>query len=206
MNRFDEVIARIDAANAEDPYRIRFGAIDHPSERLYSERMTATLTRLQPDASEALRIAARAQHLCRWKVPRSTYPMDRAGYHRWRGDLKRKHAEWTAEFMTAAGYSAPEIEHVARLIRKENLKTDSEAQTLEDIACLVFLEHYAAPFAEKHDEAKVLSILQKTWAKMSPRGHAAALGLALPEPMASLVRRAISSGPLAKIAAARDQT
>ncbi len=111
------------------------------------------LDQFDPDAPELLRLAARAQHIRRWTVPRTDYPMDRAGYHRWRNDLKRKHAEWAGEILKSCGYSDAEIARAGALIRKENLRGDAEAQTLEDVACLVFLEHYAADFATKHEDS-----------------------------------------------------
>ena len=111
--------------------------------------MTAALGRLYPDASEALQLAARAQHIRRWTVPRASYPMDRAGYLRWRKDLKRKHAEWAGDILADCGYAEDEIARVGSLIRKENLKRDAEAQALEDVASIVFLEHYAADFARQ---------------------------------------------------------
>ncbi len=194
MTRFDRALASIDRANSEDPTTVRVDGAMQPAELVYSQRMTSTLTRFRPDASEALQLAARAQHLKRWTVPRETYPMDRAGYHRWRNDLKRRHAEWAGVILLDAGYDAETIARVASLIRKENLKADAEAQTLEDVACLVFLEHYSAGFAAKHEDAKLIVILQKTWAKMSPAAHSAALALPLSPRIVELVQRATKSG------------
>ena len=191
MTRMDEILKRIDDANGDDPNRAIENGVERPAELLYSERMTRALETFVPGASEALRIAARAQHLRRWTVPRNSYPMDRTGYHRWRNDLKGKHAEWTARLMMDAGFDAAQIERVASLIRKENLRSDPEAQTLEDVACLVFIEHYASEFAAKHDAAKVVSILRKTWAKMSAGGQKAARALALDPALARLLGEAL---------------
>jgi hypothetical protein len=83
------------------------------------------------------------------------------------------------------------IGRVRSLLRMERLKADPEAQALEDVICLVFLENYFAAFAPKHDEEKVIVILRRTWAKMSEKGHAAALGLELPEVARRLVERAL---------------
>jgi len=177
--RLDAAIAAIDAANAEDPNAETVGGKRVPKELAYARRMTAWLDRLAPDASEALRLAIRAQHIRRWTVPRDGYPMDRQGYHRWRTALARFHAETAGALLAKAGYDAVMIERVGSLIRKERLKSDPEAQTLEDVACLVFLENYLGDFAGKHDEAKVVDILRKTWRKMSPRGQAAARALDL---------------------------
>ena len=193
MTRFDNAIAAIDAANARDPNLIGPKGHERPAELVYGEYMSAVLARLYPEASDVLKMAVRAQHLRRWEVPRASYPLDRAGYHRWRNDLKRKHAEWAAEVLKSCGYSEIEIFRVAALIRKEHLKRDAEAQALEDTACLVFLSYYAADFATKHDEAKMLGILAKTWTKMSAHAQQAALALDLPSALKGLLERALKS-------------
>ncbi|MGQ0673407.1 MAG: DUF4202 domain-containing protein [Hyphomicrobium sp.] len=189
-SRFESAIADIDAANAADPNTIADHGDARPAELVYGERMTAMLMQFFPSATEALRLAARAQHIRRWTVPRASYPMDRAGYHRWRNDLKRRHAEWASEILATRDYPADEIARVAKLIRKEELRTDPEAQTLEDVACLVFLQHYAPSFASRHPADKVRDILRKTWAKMSERGQGAALGLPLVDGVRTLLAEA----------------
>lgn len=193
MTRYDAAIAAIDAANAQDPNRIlQPDGREQAAEAVYSAHMSAMLAQLYPEASEPLRLAVRAQHIRRWEVPRSDYAMDRAGYHRWRNDLKRRHAGWTASILRTCGYSDADIERTCMLIRKENLRLDPETQALEDTACLVFLAHYAEAFAAKHDEAKLLGILSKTWAKMSAYGQSQALELNLPPAIRVLVTRAVS--------------
>ena len=192
MTPFETAILGIDGANSEDPNTVVVDGAVRPAELAYSERMSATLARLVPEASEALRLAARAQHLRRWTIPRNTYPMDRAGYHRWRGELKRRHAEWASAILSESGIDAQTVQRVASLIRKENLKTDVESQTLEDVACLVFLQFYAADFAPKHDRAKMIGIVQKTWKKMSDEGQAAALGLPLGVGVRAIVEEALA--------------
>lgn len=196
MSRLHDAFAKIDAANAEDPTLIPVDGVERPAELVYGERMSATLARLHPDASETLKLAIRAQHIRRWTVPRSSYPMDRVGYLRWRKDLQRKHAEWAGAILAECGYPEDVISRVASLIRKENLKRDAEAQALEDVAAIVFLEHYAVPFAAKHEPAKVKDILAKTMNKMSEYGREAALRLDLPPAVASLVRE-IAAAPAA---------
>ena len=196
MTRFDNAIAAIDAANALDPNTVLDAAgMVRPAELVYGEYMSAMLARFHPEASEVLKLAVRAQHLRRWEVPRASYPLDRAGYHRWRNDLKRKHAEWAGEILRQCGYSDVEIARAGALIRKENLKQDTEAQTLEDTACLVFLSHYAEGFSAKHDEAKMLGILVKTWAKMSEQAQRAALTLDLKPAVSALIARATGGSP-----------
>lgn len=193
--RLQETLAGIDAANALDPNSVEVSGQPRPRELVYGERMSRALERLYPDASEHLRIAARGQHIERWTSPRSGYPMTREGYLRWRNELKRYHAERVGAIMTEAGYPAGDIERVQGLIRKRRLKVDAEAQALEDVVCIVFLEDYFADFASKHEDAKVIDILRKTWAKMSPQGREAALKLNLPAKARQLVEAALAERP-----------
>jgi hypothetical protein len=176
-SRFEAVIAAIDAANAADPSTIEIEGRAEPVEFVYGRRMTATLARMAPDASEPLRIAARGQHIERWRFPRKSYPEGRAGYLKWRLDAKEMHAQRLSAIMTDAGYELTDIARVGALVRKEKFKLDPEAQLLEDVVCVVFLEHYLSPFMAKTEPAKLPSILAKTWRKMSERGHEHALKL-----------------------------
>jgi Domain of unknown function (DUF4202) len=181
--RFDWAIAQFDAANAEDPNHETVDGRARPKELLYAERLTAMLARFAPNATEPLRLAARCQHIERWTIPRATYPMTRAGYQQWRTRLRDYHAARAGAMLRDAGYDAASIARVSSLIRKEALKTDAEAQALEDVVALVFMESYLDDFVAKHpgyDETKFLDILQKTARKMSARGRAAALTLISP--------------------------
>jgi len=191
MDRLTTAFEQIDAANSRDPNRVQIDGADAPAELVYGQRMTAMLARVYPEASEALRLAVRAQHIRRWEVPRATYPMDRPGYLRWRKDLGRKHAEWAGEILAACGYGAEEIARVGSLLRKENLRRDPESQALEDVAALVFLGHYAEDFAAKHPPEKVVSILVKTLAKMSEHGKQAAADLALSTAVRDALKAAV---------------
>jgi hypothetical protein len=192
MDRLQHVIALIDAANGRDPTMIGTADGPRPAEQAYGERMSARLDVFRPGAGDLVKIACRAQHLERWRLPRSDYPMDRPGYHRWRTEQKRRHAARLEQLMAKAGYDAGQAERAAALVRKENLRTDPDAQTLEDVACLVFLEHYAEDFAAGRDPDKLVAIVRKTWDKMSQEGRAAALRLDLPEAVGDLVNRALS--------------
>lgn len=191
--RFEAAIARIDAANAEDPNTERADGVPFPKELLYGQRMTAWLDRLAPDASEALRLAARAQHIRRWTVPRRDYPMTRSGYLRWRTDLYRLHAETAGAILREVGYDDATVAAVQSLLRKERLRHDADAQCLEDAACLVFLENHLADFSPRHDEQKVVTILRKTWKKMSPQGQEKAKEIALPSTARDLLDKALSA-------------
>ena len=187
--RFTAAIAKFDAANAQDPTLVA----GVPAELLYSRRMTDWLNRLYPDADEVLQLAAHAQHVRRWTIPRSSYPMTRMGYHKWRTSLYSFHADTAAEILRQVGYDDAAIARVRSLLRKEKLNSDPQMQMLEDVACLVFLENYFADFAPRHDEEKVIVILRRTWKKMSEHAHAAALKLPLPPEARRLVERALVS-------------
>ncbi len=193
-DRLQCALGAIDAANARDLNR----EAGEPAELVYGRRMSEALAAFAPGASEALQIAVRGQHLERWLTPRRDFPDGRSGYLAWRNAAKRRHAERVAEIMGACGYDAPTIARAGALVRKEQLRSDAEAQTLEDVACIVFLRHYAASFAAKHPEAKVLDILVKTQRKMSAPARATALDFSLPAPVLALYERALQApyGPV----------
>ncbi|MEO2054480.1 MAG: DUF4202 domain-containing protein [Nitrospira sp.] len=192
MNRFRKAVAQFDAVNCEDPNQESYQGKTFPKELLYAQRMTACLAQLAPDASEALRLAARSQHIARWEIPRSNYPLDRLGYQKWRTTLNRFHAEKAGEILSILEYNDETISRVQGFLLKKHLKSDPEMQLLEDVICLVFLESYFSDFSKKHEENKMIEIVQKTWKKMSARGHEAALQLDLrPEDLA-LIRKALS--------------
>ena len=190
--RFAEACRLFDAANAEDP---TLEPDDHgrpvPKELLYAERMSACLTRVAPDAPEAVQLAARSQHIRRWHIPRSDYPLTRPAYHQWRNALKKYHAELAGQLMQQAGYEPDMVARVQQLLQKQRLQSDPEVQLLEDVICLVFLEYYFLPFADKHPEEKVVEIVQKTWPKMTERGHALALQLPFSPEALALVTKAL---------------
>jgi hypothetical protein len=193
-DRFTRAMAGIDAFNSRDPNKLEIEGKSVAKELHYGRRMSHWLDVLSPDASEPLRLAVRAQHIGRWTSPRADYPAGKQGYHRWRRALAAFHAKTAGEILSEAGYDAAIVARVGQLLRKENLKTDEEVQLLEDAACLVFLENFFTEFSRRHEDAKVIDILRKTWAKMSPKGHAAALTLAgsLPEDRRRLIEAALS--------------
>src|SRR5215204_1637932 len=191
-SRFHAAIQRFDAANARDPNITVADGTPQPKQLVYARRITDWLSRLEPDASEAVQLAARSQHLMRWSIPRSDFPMDRAGYLKWRTTLYEFHAQKAGEILREVGYDDSTIVRVKSLVRKQGIKTDPEMQLLEDVICLVFLENYFAEFAADHDEEKLIRILRRTWAKMSPRGHAAAREIELPERERKLIEKALA--------------
>jgi hypothetical protein len=188
-DRLQSALSAIDAANARDPV-LEAG---EPAEFIYGRRMSEALAAFAPDASEPLRIAVRGQHIERWLSPRGAYPEGKSGYFAWRNAAKKHHAERLGEIMGTCGYDEPTIARVGALVRKERLRTDGEAQTLEDVACLVFLRYYAARFASKHPAEKVLDILIKTQRKMSPHGRAAGLDFGLPAPVLALYQQGLKT-------------
>lgn len=182
-----------DAANSEDPnLDIAIDGQPVAKEVLYAQRMTACLDRVAPEAPEAVQLAARCQHIRRWSIPRADFPMTRPGYHQWRNTLKKYHAELAGELMAQAGYEPELIARVQQLVQKLRLKDDPEVQLLEDVICLVFLEYYFLPFAAQHPEEKIIEIVQKTWPKMTERGHALALQLPFTPEALALVSKALA--------------
>jgi hypothetical protein len=175
QSQFQQASTWIDAVNAQDPNQEIVQSKTYPKELLYSNRMYEKLMDFHPNASEAIQFASKAQHICRWKMPRESYPMDRVGYLKWREDLKKFHAKTTAEILEKAGYSQEFTDRVSFLIEKKLLKKDKETQLLEDVICLVFMEYYLDPFVQKHDREKLKNIILKTWNKMSDKGHEEAL-------------------------------
>ena len=191
MSRFEDAVRRFDEANAADPNTEIVDGQPVPKELIYGQRMSARLAEFAPDAPETVQLAARAQHIRRWEVPRDSYPEGRAGYLKWRTDLYKRHGELAGAIIKQAGYDDETIERVQALLRKRGLKTDPEVQLLEDVICLVFLDHYFHDFARKHDEEKLISIVQKTWNKMTDRGHDAALKLAYAPEDLALIQKAL---------------
>lgn len=190
--KFQEAIVLIDQANSNDPNKEVFEGKEFPKEILYSNRMTEVLNDFYTDASEALQIAVRCQHICRWESPRSSYEMNRTGYLLWRQDLKKFHAKKASEILSSVGYEEEVIEKVSFLLQKKQLKKNQETQILEDVACLVFLSYYFEPFVIKYEEEKIIDIVQKTWKKMSEKGHEAALKLPFSKSSFALISKALS--------------
>ncbi|MDA3870075.1 MAG: DUF4202 domain-containing protein [Gammaproteobacteria bacterium] len=189
----------IDQANSEDPNTVTDAENrEWPKELLYSHYMSDMLQRFAPETDEVMKLAIRAQHIQRWKSARSDYPMDRKGYHQWRTALYTFHANTLAELMAQAGYDEASLERVKQAVGKKALKTNPDTQLVEDIAALVFIEHYMLAFATKHpeyDEAKWIDIIRKTWRKMSEPAQQFALSgsVNLPEPLVPLIQKALSS-------------
>jgi Domain of unknown function (DUF4202) len=182
-SQFQAALEQFDAANAQDPRGV---------ELPYAQRLSAWVERLAPNATEELRLAARAQHICRWMIPRESYPQGRIGYLKWREDLKQFHAQKAGEILRELGYEEAVIMRVQDLIRKRNFPRDSEGRVLEDALCLVFLETQFAETTTKTGDEKMLGILQKTWRKMTPQAREIALTFAMSAGQRALVEKALA--------------
>jgi len=191
--RFAAAIRRFEEANAGDPNRIETEGGSLGRELVYSQWLTKWLLRLEPNASEQLRLAAKCQHLCRWEIARNAYPMTRAGYLQWREALKKLHARKTGEILRDVGYPEDIVLKVQELVLKKNFPHDPEGRVLEDALCLVFLEHQFAELAAKSADEKMISVLQKTWKKMTVCGRAAALQLSYSTHEKRLLEEALKS-------------
>ena len=178
--RLDRALAAIDAANAEDPNRIRIRGEERPKELAHAELVSEWLERLCPDASEALRLAGRAHHVRRWDMPRDDYAEGRSGYLRWRKAQQQKHARIAGEILARVGYDEATIARVSEILQKKNLGRDPDVQVFEDALCLVFLETQFRDLASRFDEDKLRDVTRKTLQRMSPEAieHAVELPLA----------------------------
>ena len=195
---FEQSVILMDTANSEDPnVDTDLSGKEWPKELLYSHRMSDMIERYKPEADYVNQLAVRGQHIQRWKSPRDAYPMDRKGYHKWRKDLYTFHANTTADLMAKAGFEEESLERVKQSIGKIGIKVNQDTQLLEDVAGLVFIEHYMQAFADKHPEyteEKWIDIIQKTWNKMSEGAHNFSLSgeLKLPEPLIPLIQKSVA--------------
>lgn len=189
----DNCLQAIDAINQQDPACINHDGQDIAKALLYGQRMSGCLRKYFADASDLLQIAVRAQHLQRWAIGRDEYEQNRVGYLRWRKALAAHHAKLCSQLMQTEGFAEEQCKIVSGLLQKQGIKTNAETQTLEDVACLVFLEYYFDDFAAKHSQAKIISIVQKTWAKMSAEAQQLALQLPLSEAGGKLIGQALEA-------------
>ena len=189
--KLNEAFRLFDEANTNDPNKEVWQGKEYPKELLYAMRMTDKLKTFATEASEALQLTARCQHIRRWEIPRESYEMNRTGYLKWRQDLKKFHANKAGDILKEVGYDQEMIEQVVFLLEKKQLKKNADTQTLEDVICLVFLEFYFESFSHKYPEEKLMDILQKTWRKMSKKGHDAALKLPLSKHSLELIGKAL---------------
>ncbi len=177
INRQAVAFEKFDAYNQKDPNSIVWEGTTHPREYFLALKLHEWILRINPEASEALLLASRSQHIGRWEIPRDSYAPGREPYLKWRRDLAHYHAQKTAEILMDSGYSEEEIARVQEIILKKRLKLDSDVQTMENALCLVFLAFQYEEFHQLHSAEKVVNILRKSLLKMDGTGHQFALGL-----------------------------
>jgi hypothetical protein len=178
QDRFNHAITLFDDLNSKDPNLEIFDGKKRPKELLYAERISAMLHKYVLNPSEALQLAARCQHIQRWKIKRDKFPMTKSGYYQWRKNLKIFHANTANAILRKVGYEEDVINHVLHLVKKERLKSDIETQTMEDVIVLVFIESYLEEFIRNHrnfDESKIMDIVFKSLHKMTAKGRQAVL-------------------------------
>lgn len=190
--KFEAALRRFDDENSRDPNVETVDGTAQPRELIYARRLTDWVLRLCPDASEALRLAARCQHICRWQIPRNSYPMTRAGYLQWRATLKKFHAQKAGEILRDVGYGEDVVRRVQDLNLKKNFPNDAEGRVLEDALCLVFLQFQFAELAAKTEEGKTINALKKSWQKMTDAARAEALKLNFGPREIALLERALT--------------
>jgi hypothetical protein len=191
--KFKSAMDAFDQYNSKDPNKEIANGHAIPKELLYAQRMSIRLLKYEPNSSEILQLAARSQHIGRWEIARSSYPMDKKGYFQWRNKLKEYHVSIAEPILKNCGYDELTIEKLKVLLLKKDLANNADTQTLEDIVCLVFLEYYAEEFTAKHDDEKVIDILRKTIKKMSARAIQSVAELPLSDKIKSLIHAAVSN-------------
>lgn len=191
--RFTAALRRFDEENARDPSVEVVDGVAHPRELLYARRLTDWVLQLRPNATEELQLAARCQHLCRWMIPRNRHEMTRAGYLRWRNELKAFHAQKAGDILRELGFPEELIARVQALNLKKNFPADPESRALEDALCLVFLQYQLADLAARTDDAKLINALQKSWQKMTSAAREQALKLSFGPREKALLERALAA-------------
>lgn len=188
--RFEAAVAAIDAANADDPVRVRVDGVEQAKELVHADRVEHWVRTLDPEADELQLLAARAHHLRRWVVPRSDYPEGRTGYLRWRTDHKKRQAAEVAGILRRAGYDEADVDRVAGIVAKKHLATDPVVQTHEDALCLAFLQLQFDELSDQLGDDHMVEVVRKTVAKMSPAGIAAVGSIALSDRGAAIIAAA----------------
>ena len=192
-DQLERAIAAIDALNAHDPESISVLGERKPKQIAHAELVTLWIERLDPNPSDALRLAARAHHVERWTIPRSAYAEGREGYLKWRTALQRHHADTAARVLGRQGVDSETTHRVHDIIRKRRLRSDPEVQCFEDALCLVFLETQLHALADRLDSDKMIGVLRRTLPKMSAAGRDAALSLDLDPQDHALLKSAVEA-------------
>ena len=188
--QFEKAFAQFDSYNSNDPNKEEYNGKSYPKELLYAIRMSERLDIFKPDSPDYLKLAARCQHIGRWEIPRSSYPMDKKGYLQWRNTLKFHHAKIAGDILANCGYETETVEKIKFLLLKKELNKNADTQVLEDVICLVFIEYYLDEFASKHEDDKVVDILRKTMKKMSSKAITEARKISVPSRIQGLFQQA----------------
>lgn len=189
--KFEKALQLFDNYNSKDPNHYNWNGEEYPQELFFALRLFEWVTKLDPQASEELLLASRCQHIGRWESPRNSYPEGKAAYLNWRSNLAKHHAAIAESLLTQAGYDVAQIAKVKHIVTKQELKTNTDVQTMENALCLVFLQFEYDDFIGKHDDDKVIRILQKTWKKMTEPGRNAALTLTFSDRGKQLIEKAL---------------
>lgn len=186
-NFLAHAIDRIDSVNQADPNSFE----GEPLAMVQGRRAHEWVLTLTPKAGPELQIAARAHHLRRWDLNREDYPEGRDGYLRWRRDQKKAHAKLLTSMLKEDGIASRHILRAVEIVQKKGLGSDSEVQVFEDAVCLTFIETQFLSTADKlGDDEKMVDVVTKTLAKMSPAGIAAAGRIELDPRSDDIVQRA----------------
>jgi hypothetical protein len=188
---FERAIQRFDEENARDPNMEIVDGVARPRELAYAERLTDWVLKLKPDASETLRLAGRCQHVCRWTIPRDTYERTKAGYLRWRTELKKFHAQKAGEILREVGYADEVVTRVQALNLKKDFPQDPDTRVLEDALCLVFLQYQLAELASRSTDEQMINALRKSWNKMTEQARTEALKLSYGPRERLLIKKAL---------------
>lgn len=191
--QLEKAYAAFDSYNSFDPNKEKFKGVFYSKEFLYAARMTEKLKEYAPDSDEYVQLAVRCQHIGRWEIPRSSYPMNRVGYLQWRSQLALHHAQIAEKILTECGYAADTIEKVKFLLQKKQLHQNPDTQLLEDVICLVFVQYYLGPFAEMHEDQKVIDILKKTLKKISSRAIEEVVKIPVSGKVKTLIQKAAAT-------------
>lgn len=191
--KLENAFRAFDAYNSNDPHAEIVNGKKITKELLYAWRMTERLELYEHNAPEEVRLAVRCQHIGRWEIPRKAFPMDRIGYLKWRSKLAVHHAAIAEEILQRCGYGSETIEKVKSLLQKKGLvQGNPETQLLEDVICLVFIEHYLEDFTLQHEDEKVIDILKKTIRKMSSKALSEVSKIKLSERIRQLIGQALA--------------
>jgi hypothetical protein len=190
--RKEKAFTLIQTAHKNDPNKEIVDGIKVPKELAYSDRMLKWLLKFNPEATELQQLAATCQHLYRWEIERQSYPMGKKGYHQWRISLYDYQANKAAEIMESCEYTSEEIEEVKGMVAKKELKNNSNTQLIEDIACLVFIEHYLEDFSVDYSDEKLIKIIQRTWNKMSDKAHEFAVKIEVSAKVRAVLQEALA--------------